>query len=207
MAFHSGLFPHAACSCIPIHRSLSTHITQHMAACSWNILPTELRLHTVGFLQPESVKAFSEVSCEAYALCVPTLFRVSPHWHLPLLHYSPIYPTQNVTLNSYEALSSFMRHVPKPYYHHIRSLSLCLKPSLAGSGPIDQTNALINVLSFVTRVESLSLHFIGSPAKAIIPSFQNLCDLRSLHVSNCGDENTQPLCVHFPFSATSVSEC
>lgn len=48
-----------------------------MAACSWNVLPTELKLHTVGFLQPESVEALSGVSCEAYALCVPTLFRVS----------------------------------------------------------------------------------------------------------------------------------
>ena len=127
--------------------------------------------------------------------------------YLPPVRYSQIYPIQNITLNSYEALSSFMCHVPKPYYHHIRSLSLCLKPSLAGSGPIDQTSALINVLPLVTRVESLSLHFIGSPAKSIIPSFQNLHDLRSLHVSNCGDEDAQPLCVHFPFSATSVSEC
>jgi len=100
-----------------------------------------------------------------------------------------------------------MRHVPKPYYHHIRSLSLCLKPFLAGSGSIDQTSALINVLSLVARVESLSLHFIGSPAKSIISSFQNLRDLRSLHLSNCGDEDTQPLYVDFPFLVTLACGC
>ncbi|KAF9653330.1 hypothetical protein BDM02DRAFT_3087388 [Thelephora ganbajun] len=145
-----------------------------MSAHSWNTLPTELKLHTIGFLRLESVKTLSEVSYETYALCVPSLFR-------------------SVTLNSCEALSSFMRHVPKPYYHHIRSLSLCLKPSLASSSPIDQTSALIDILTWATRVESLSLHFIGSPAKCIIPSFQNLHDLRSLYMSNCGDENSQPL--------------
>jgi len=107
---------------------------------------------------------------------------------------------QNITLNSYEAISSFMRHVPKPYYHHIRSLSLCLKPSSSNSGPIDQTTLLIDILSLAARVESLSLHFIGSPAKSIISSFQNLHDLRRLHVSNCGDENAQPLYALFPFS-------
>jgi hypothetical protein len=47
-----------------------------MAACSWNVLPTELKLHTITFIDPESVKVLSEVSCETYALCVPTLFRV-----------------------------------------------------------------------------------------------------------------------------------
>ena len=47
-----------------------------MAVCSWNSLPTELKLHTIGFLGPESVKALSEVSYEKYVLCVPTLFRV-----------------------------------------------------------------------------------------------------------------------------------
>ena len=92
-----------------------------------------------------------------------------------------------------------MRHVPRPYYHHIRSLSLCLKPS-ASSGSTDQNSALTGILSLITRVESLSLHLIGSPAKSIISSFQNLHDLRSLHVSNCGDESAQPLYVTFPFS-------
>jgi len=92
-----------------------------------------------------------------------------------------------------------MRHVPKSYYHHIRSLSLCLK---ARSGSIDQTGALIYILSLATRVESLSLHFIGSPAKSIIPTFQNLHDLRSLHVSNCGDENARPLYAVFSFPVT-----
>ena len=109
---------------------------------------------------------------------------------------------QNITLNSFEVLSSFMRHVPKPHYHHIRLLSLCLKPSLASDASIDQASALIDVLSLATGVESLSLHFIGSPAKKIIPLFKNLHDLRSLHVSNCGDENTQPLYVLFSLSAT-----
>ena len=109
---------------------------------------------------------------------------------------------QNIRLNSYEALSSFMRHVPKSYYHHIRSLSICSKPSLASHGPTDQASALIEILSFATRVESLSLHFIGSPVKSIIPSFQTLHGLRSLHLSNCGDENAQPLYAVFPFPVT-----
>jgi len=113
--------------------------------------------------------------------------------------HQPIDIIQNITLDSYEAFSSFVRHVPKPYYHHIRSLSLCLK---ARSGSIDQTSTLIYILSLATRVESLSLHFIGSPAKSIIPTFKNLHDLRSLHVSNCGDENTQPLYAVFPFPIT-----
>ena len=108
---------------------------------------------------------------------------------------------QNVTLNSYEVLSTFMRHVPKPYYHHIRLLSLCLKPSSTSGGSTDQNSALAGILSLITRVESLSLHLIGSPAKSIIPLFQNLHDLRSLHVSNCGDESAQPLYVVFPFSS------
>lgn len=145
-----------------------------MATCSWNTLPTELKLHTIGFLEPESAKTFSVVDRETYTLCVPTLFR-------------------NVTLNSHEALSSFIQHVPKPYYHHIRCLSICPRQSLSRSSSIDQTGALINVLSWAARVESLSLHFIGSPAKTIIPLFRNLRDLRSLHMSNCGDENLQPL--------------
>ena len=123
---------------------------------------------------------------QLYSGYVPDQRRLLPHSPL-------IYTIQNVTLNSYEAFSSFMRHVPKPYFHHIRALSLCLKPSSASSGPIDQTSALIDVLSSATRVESLSLHFIGSPEKSIIPQFQNLPALRSLHVSNCGDEDTQPL--------------
>lgn len=145
-----------------------------MAACSWNSLPPELKLHTIGFLALDSVKTLSEASRESYVLCVPTLFR-------------------NVTLDSYEALSSFRRYVPKSYYNHIRSLSLCLKPSSARCGTIDQTGALIDILSSAARVESLSIHFIGSPAKTIIPSFRGLNDLRSLHVSNCGDENSEPL--------------
>lgn len=86
-----------------------------MATCSWNSLPTELKLHAIGFLRPESVKTLSAVSCESYALCVPTLFQVCPRLAPPPpVHSSPIYTMQNVTLNSYEALSSFMRHVPKP---------------------------------------------------------------------------------------------
>lgn len=145
-----------------------------MAACLWNTLPTELQLHTIGFLPPDGVKTLSEVSSETYALCVPTLFR-------------------NVTLNSYETVSSFRRQVPKAYYHHIRSLSICVKPSPAHRGPIDQTSALVDILSSAERVEYLSLHFIGSPAKTIIPSFRALSDLRSLHIANCGDENSQPL--------------
>lgn len=108
--------------------------------------------------------------------------------HSPLTSAS-----QNVTLNSCEAVSSFIRHVPKPYYHHIRSLFLCLKSPSTCNGSTDQTSALIDVLSLATRVESLSLHFIGSPAKSIIPLFHNLYDLKSLHMSNCGDENAQPL--------------
>jgi hypothetical protein len=64
---------------------------------------------------------------------------------------------------------------------------------------MDQTSALTDILSLATRVEYLSLHFIGSPAKTIIPVFGNLRELRSLHVSNCGDENSQPLYVAFPF--------
>jgi len=149
----------------------------------------------------------SQVLAARHMRCVFQLYSgYVSNRHRPPVRYSLSYPIQNITLSSYEALSSFTHHVPKPYYHHIRSLSLCLKPSLAGSGPIDQTSALINVLSLVTRVESLSLHFIGSPAKSIIPSFYNFRDLRSLHVSNCGDEDAQPLCVHFPFSANSVSE-
>ena len=47
-----------------------------MAGCSWNSLPAELKLHTIAFLEPESVKALSKVSYEIYELCVPTLFRV-----------------------------------------------------------------------------------------------------------------------------------
>lgn len=47
-----------------------------MAACSWNSLPAELKLHTISFLEPQSVKALSEVCGETYGLCVPTLFRV-----------------------------------------------------------------------------------------------------------------------------------
>lgn len=47
-----------------------------MAACSWNSIPNELKLHTIGFLMPECVKTLSKVSCDAYALCVPTLFKV-----------------------------------------------------------------------------------------------------------------------------------
>lgn len=110
-------------------------------------------------------------------------------------HCSPAEITQNITLNNYEALLSFKRHVPKPYYHDIRSLFVCFKPSSVGSGSTDQTGALVDILSSATRVESLSLHFIGSPAKTIIPLFRNLKDLRSLHISNCGDENSQPLYV------------
>lgn len=105
---------------------------------------------------------------------------------------------QNVTLNSSEVLSSFIRHVPTTYYHHVRFLSLCTKPSLADGGFIDQTSALEGFLSLATRVESLSLHFVGSPAKSIISSFQNLQDLRTLHVSNCGDESAQALYAAFP---------
>src|SRR5882757_1766794 len=55
------------------------HITQHtfdMSACSWNSLPTELKLHTIAFLRPEGVKTLSQVSYETYTLCIPTLFRV-----------------------------------------------------------------------------------------------------------------------------------
>ena len=113
---------------------------------------------------------------------------------------SPTNIIQNVSLNSYEAVSSFLLHVPGSYCHHIRSLALCLKPSSASSGFVDQNSALAGILSLVTRVESLSLHVIGSPAKSIISSFQNLLDLRSLHVSNCGEESAQPLYVAFPFS-------
>lgn len=123
---------------------------------------------------------------QLYSGCVPD-------WRLLPAHSPLIYTVQNITLNSHEAFSSFMRYVPKLYFHHIRSLSLCLKPSSASSGPIDQTSALIDVLSSATRVESLSLHFVGSPEKSIVPQFQNLPALRSLHVSNCGDEETQPL--------------
>ena len=63
---------------------------------------------------------------------------------------------------------------------------------------------MIEILSFTTRVESLSVHFIGSPAKTIIPSFRNLRDLKSLHMSNCGDENSKPLCVALPFPCSGL---
>jgi hypothetical protein len=187
-----------------VHSSLqsdyfsSVNPTQHaldMSTCSWNSLPTELKLHTIGFLSLDSVKSLSEVSHDTYKMCVPTLFRVCSNSGPAPAHSSPAEIVQNITLNNYEALSSFSRHLPDPYYCHVRSLFVCLKPSLASNDFIDQTSALANILSSATRVESLSLHFIGSPAKTIIPPFRNLKDLRSLHISNCGDENLQPLCV------------
>lgn len=169
-----------------------------MATPSWNLLPTELKLHTITFLAPESVKTLSKASRETYELCVPTLFRVRLRVAPTITHSSLTQSAQKVALSNYEALSSFRRYVPKPYYHHIRFLSLCLKPSSPSTGSIDQTSALIDILSLATRVESLSLHFIGSPDKTIIPSFRNLNDLGSLHISNCGDEDSQPLCVVLP---------
>lgn len=47
-----------------------------MTVRSWNTLPTELKLHIIAHLEPESVKVLSKVSYETYELCVPTLFRV-----------------------------------------------------------------------------------------------------------------------------------
>lgn len=99
-------------------------------------------------------------------------------------------------MNGYEALSSFRRYVPKSYYDHIRSLFICFKPS--SGGDIDQATDLSDILSSTTKVESLSLHLIGTPSKRIIPLFKNLSNLKSLHIGNCGDSNRHPLYVTIP---------
>ena len=112
--------------------------------------------------------------------------------------------SQCVHIASADALQQYATHVPKIYLRHIRQLTICTKrakqPPCGSSQPVRVTDALCDILPHCEQLEQLTLSLAASPAKAVIPCFQQLRELTSLCIDHCGDEARSPLCVFFAMS-------
>ncbi|KAG6329643.1 hypothetical protein ID866_9446 [Astraeus odoratus] len=143
---------------------------------SWCALPNELLIDIVGLLPPVAVRALASTSRSSYALCLPAIFA-------------------NVDLRSAESLCAFAVHVPRHYGPYITSLSVCTQrgsPFRAEGSSC--TDALVDILSTATRLQSLSLSLAASlDPRKIIPAFALLPDVHTLSISNSGSEDLAPL--------------
>ncbi|RPD64918.1 hypothetical protein L227DRAFT_571373 [Lentinus tigrinus ALCF2SS1-6] len=147
-------------------------------AASWHALPAEMKLSIVDQLDLDAVRAFAKVNHESYTMSIPTLFR-------------------SVHITNADALQQYATHVPKIYLRHIRQLTICTKrakqPPCGSSQPARVTDALCDILPHCEQLEQLTLSLAASPAKAVIPCFQQLRELTSLCIDHCGDEARSPL--------------
>jgi len=145
----------------------------------WNVLPIEMKLSVVDLLDLNDVRSFSKVNREAYSLSVPAMWR-------------------HIDIKSYDALRSYLSHVPPSYHTFIRHLTVCTKPSSNSIFPNadalkSATCSLVDLLAHCSQVEQLTLSLDTSLTEAVIPCFQRLTALTDLSITHCGDEQLAPL--------------
>jgi len=149
-----------------------TSFIRTQAGASWTQFPMELKYAVVELLDVQDAQQFSQTSKEAYALCVPALFK-------------------NVNLRNREALRTFLTNVPKSYGRHTKTLAVCTAAAneevIASNDPI--TEPLGELLGRCSSLDRLDLKLANSIRPSIIPVFAELEALRELAISNCGDEN------------------
>ena len=100
-----------------------------------------------------------------------------------------------MNLRTNESLRSYLAYVPKSYGRHTKTLAVCTAAADGGftASNVPTTEALSQLLGRCSQLERLDLQLANSLRPSIISSFQTLSALRELAISNCGDENTNPL--------------
>lgn len=68
--------------------SMPCTITMPSQSSSWNALPKEMMMSVIDYLDIIHVQSLSRVDQQTYHVCVPTLFRVCPHFILPTSFYT-----------------------------------------------------------------------------------------------------------------------
>lgn len=169
----------------------------------WHTLPIEMKCSVAAHLDCSDIRTFAKVNKEAYAIAVPAMWRVRTSSAARLLIIDlHVFLPQIVNLSSFEAVQSYIGHVPPSYHRYIRQLTITTKsrdlaaftPSAARTtGAVSVSDALIQLLSQCTQVEDLTLNLDGSLTKAVIPCFQGLHSLTSLAINHVGDEQQSPL--------------
>lgn len=161
-----------------INSSLQNATTTHPRSttmCSWRSLPTELLIDIMIRLPSSAVRALAATCRSSHSLCLPAIFA-------------------NVILPSAESLQAFVLHVPRHYGQYILSLSVCTERKSTHLDHFSPTDALVEILSASSRLQSLSLSLASSldPPK-IIQAFTHLTNVHTFEIRNCGLEEDTPL--------------
>ncbi|KAF9527625.1 hypothetical protein CPB83DRAFT_792861 [Crepidotus variabilis] len=151
---------------------------------TWHGLPNELRLAIVDGLKADDVASLSKVDMTSYQATVPVRFR-------------------KIRLENYEALERFLENVPRSYFAYIEDLFLCTKSETVFRLPVlprVRADSVIALLSATRGLVKLELQVQGSLDHSALSPFPFLNNLKSLSISNCGDECRTPLSERFVVS-------
>lgn len=154
-----------------------------------------MNLSILDLLSLDDLKAFSVVSRLCRQLAMSTLFRVRTSDH-NLGYTDPIFSSQSVKLDGFEAVESFLSWFPSRCRIYIRSLYVSMRPNEVmqqSDSASSQTDLLVILLSTCTTIQSLTLCVFGSPQKHIVPPFARLIHLTSLFIGNVAPEQLMPL--------------
>ena len=161
-----------------------------MVTLNWNVLPAEMKYSVVELLTAKDTAAFAKASREAYHMSVPTMFAVSAG-HIVSPHTMLMCIWQDIKLNTFDALRSFVLNVPATHCRYVRTLQVEL--STPGLSATQISDHLYELLSRCVRVEELSLKLAGSLKPTVIPCFERLRYLTKLSITNVAQEETSPL--------------
>ena len=98
-------------------------------------------------------------------------------------------------------MQACVQAMKREHLAYTRQLTICTKSSADTLSTPHRGDAqiisqlLIDLLEQCPQLEQLTLTLDGSVSKDVIPSFQNLNALKTLTISNCGNEDRYPLYV------------